>query len=69
LPAVIDRRYRAALILPRGLAADGPEENADGEEDWFENHVEKTTKPPKNFGDFLFNELRDPNKLFTTMFF
>ncbi len=67
--AVIDHRYRAALIFPRCLATDGPEEGADGEEDWLENHVEKTTKTPKNFGDFLFDELRDPNKLFTSMLF
>ena len=67
--AVIDRRYRAALILPRCLAAEGPEEGADGKENWLENHVEKTTKPPKDFGDFLFDELRDPNKFFTSVFF
>jgi hypothetical protein len=30
-PAVIDRRYRAALIFPRRLAAEGPEEGADGD--------------------------------------
>lgn len=67
--AVIDRRYRAALIFPRRLSANWPEEGADGKEDWFENYVKKTTKPPKNFGDFLFDELGDPNKLFTSMFF
>jgi hypothetical protein len=32
------------LILKRRLATDGPEEGADGEEDWFENQAEKTQR-------------------------
>jgi hypothetical protein len=47
-PAVIDRRYRAALIFPRGLAAEGPQEGADGEEDWFEDYKVATNYSPHN---------------------
>lgn len=46
-------------ILPRRLAADGPEEGADGEEDGLENEVEKAAEPPEEVGDFLFEELGD----------
>ena len=38
--AVIDSRYRAALIFPRRLAAEGPEEGADSEQSQFVRKVE-----------------------------
>lgn len=62
-PAVIDRRYRAALIFPRCLAAKWPEEGADGEEDGLEDQVEQTAKSPKELGDFLLQKFRDPDEI------
>ena len=54
-PAVIDRRYRNGLILPRGLFAKWPEEGADGEEDGLDEKINERADFPENLVNYDFH--------------
>jgi hypothetical protein len=56
-------------IIPRSLATDWPEKYPDGKEDGLEDKIKKTTKPPKNFGDFFFEKFGDLDEFLAAMFF